>query len=744
MIKRSFFAGFVFAFLIPAVLSAEMLDSQAETTIRNKLDSLSISDVAIDLNVRITIPDNTAAGIDGVDLFATVIRPKSACQPLYCEGRPYGRPTIVIATPYRREIMAMLYVALLNYDYNILALDIRGSGSSDGNWVSFAPPEHYDLGYVIDHFIPEQSWSDKRMGMIGPSYMAIGQLLAAGQIQSDNGVPRHLEALFPILPMSDVYRDIVMHGGNLDLEFIPLWLGMVDILGALPPLLYLGESDIFSPSLEDVQQATDMWEDHINNIPVTINWILDKDNVDKNDFYDSKSTMLYWPEKPAGGWQLGPEYPENLGETVIPENLPVFMIGGWFDIFTRGTINTWEYGLKNHSNSNKSMIVGPWYHLDGSMGMGMKGLLNCDIAARWFDWKIKEISDPFMVEYPVLLYILGEEKWRAEKSWPLPAARTETKNLYLSKKKAPYSLLDWFSTRNYSNNYAMVDAPQKEDYYNSYWFFKTFYTSKTDPVLEHDPQELHGLTSRSSTRWLMGLPALVSQLSKFAFNVDMDALMPWEDERSDEVGVLTFTTDELKADLEVLGPLKLTFWARTEFDDPLAQSKVDELLETLGKLNMNDTSIPHFVNKRDVQWVVEVNDVFPGGRARNISSGWLSAENRPFNPLNPREFDEKGYVAFNPFYDHAYKNPSPIEENQVYKYVVEVWPTANVFKKGHKIRVSLSASDFPHLFPVFRPSENTIVIDENHKAGLTFTRVTSNTDAIWVDDPTEYVLSSLH
>jgi predicted acyl esterase len=159
---------------------------------------------------------------------------------------------------------------------------------------------------------------------------------------------------------------------------------------------------------------------------------------------------------------------------------------------------------------------------------------------------------------------------------------------------------------------------------------------------------------------------------------------------------------------------------------------------------MNDTSIPHFVNKRDVQWVVEVNDVFPGGRARNISSGWLSAENRPFNPLNPREFDEKGYVAFDPFYDHAYKKPSPIEENQLYKYVVEVWPTANVFKKGHKIRVSLSASDFPHLFPVFRPSENTIVIDENHKAGLTFTRVTSNTDAIWVDDPTEYVLSSLH
>jgi predicted acyl esterase len=67
-----------------------------------------------------------------------------------------------------------------------------------------------------------------------------------------------------------------------------------------------------------------------------------------------------------------------------------------------------------------------------------------------------------------------------------------------------------------------------------------------------------------------------------------------------------------------------------------------------------------------------------------------------------------------------------------------------VFKKGHKLRVSISASDFPHLFPVFRPSENTIVIDENHKASLEFTKVVSNQGAIWVNDPTEYVMTSIH
>jgi predicted acyl esterase len=544
--------------------------------------------------------------------------------------------------------------------------------------------------------------------------------------------------------MADVYRDIVMHGGNLDLEFIPMWLGMVDIMGALPPLLFAGEDKLLAPSLDNLREATDIWMDHVNNIPVTVGWILDTNNIDKNDFYDSKSTMLYWADKPAGGWDLSPEYPPGLGNTVIPEHLPVFLVGGWFDIFTRGTMNVWQYGLKNHTNADKSMIVGPWYHIDGSMGLGMTGLLNNEIAARWFDWKIKGITDPFMIEYPVLVYVLGEERWRAEKSWPLPADRTAKETLYLSKKKAPVSLLDSFTVKNMKNNYMMVKSPAKDDYYNSYWLFKTYYTPKDDPVLVHDPDDLHGAVSRSAVRWLMGMQALVSQVSKSMLNLDIDALMPWEDERDDEIGVLTFTTDTLTEDTEITGPLTLTFWARTEFGDPMDQTETYKLLMRLSEnLNLDDTSIPLFMNKRDVQWVVEVNDVFKNGRARNISSGWLSAENRPYDPRNPSEIDGN-YVAFDPFYDYGYRHPDPIAENRLYKYVVEVWPTENVFKKGHRIRVSLSASDFPHLFPVFRSSENTIVLDETHKACLDYTRVTGTAGAVWVDNPTDYVLSSLH
>jgi len=276
--------------------------------------------------------------------------------------------------------------------------------------------------------------------------MGIIQYLAAGLIDRDeNGEPLHLKAIFPMVPMSDAYRDIVMHGGNVDLEFIPMWLGGVDILGALPSLLILGENE-FNTSQEDIQEAVDAWKAHIDNIPVTLGWIMDYGHSFDSVFYDQKSPMIYWPIKPAGGWEL----PE--GDNVIPSRLPVFTVGGWFDIFTRGTLNNYQYGLSRHSTSDKAMIVGEWYHLDGSLGLGLNSLMMGDLPARWFDWKIKGNGDCFMKEFPVMLYVMGENRWRVEKSWPLPASRTEKRTLYLSKSRPGEIDGDWY-TDNWLNLY---------------------------------------------------------------------------------------------------------------------------------------------------------------------------------------------------------------------------------------------------------------------------------------------------
>ncbi len=707
--------------VISGNISAGELGDSEGLILRQKLAEKGIINFKLDLNVRVPVPAN--AGCKALDLWGTLIRPSGGEK----------LPTILVATPYRREIFSIIYAALINYGYNLFLVDIRGTGSSEGAWTSFDLIEHYDTAHVVDKFIPAQSWSDGRVGMIGPSYMAIIQMLAAGLIERNEttGEPTHLKALFPLVPMSDPYRDIVLHGGNVDLEFIPLWLGMVDILGALPSLLMLGEEGLATES--DFNEAMDAWTGHLTNIDDTIGWILDLNNSIDGPFFDKKSPMIYWPDKPEGGWGF------VEGEKVIPSKLPVFMLGGWFDIFTRGTLNNYQYGLKNHAVTDKALVVGELYHLGGSLGMGLSCIMDMALPARWFDWKIKGKRDSFMEKFPVMLYVMGENRWRAEKSWPLPADRVSERRFYLSKAEASVISGDWFTADSSNILLSLTENLSNVD------------LSSVNPILKHEPHKLkyHGLTSRSSSRWLMGIPALFSQFSKHFMGNDINAAMPFEDERSDESGALTFTTEPLQEDLEIAGPMVLRFWARTDFTNDFYQWIISSLVEdTQDLLGFDTTMLDGKMLEWTVQWVVEVNDVFSDGRARNITSGWLNATHRQYDPdelsITTEHALDPGYTPFDPFYDRPDREPCEIEEGELYQYAVEIWPTCNVFKKGHRVRLSISNSDFPHLLPVVRPSANTIVIDDEHLATLDFTGVNKENEGStwkWIDSPSTYLMT---
>ncbi|MEN6476210.1 MAG: CocE/NonD family hydrolase [Syntrophaceae bacterium] len=706
----------------------------ASITTQMQAMGVDTTKIHIDLNVKLSIPqqvrtdasgnpaydeNGAALTIPAVDLWAILVRP----------GGDKKLPTIVVPTCYRRDMFVLLYANLVLSDYNVLVVDIRGSGSSNGQWASLDIPEHYDIAYVIDTWIPAQTWSDGTVGMIGPSYLGITQLLTAGNVERDaKGEPTHLKAIFPLIPMSDVYKDIVVPGGMIDIEFMLIWLGITDMCALLPPLTALGDAQ--SPDMDPIQEAYDIWNQHYAALSLQADWLTNDETMrNDGDFYDRRSSMLYWPVKPDdaaayGGWA----YPE--GGKTFPAKLPVFLTGGWYCIFTRGECNTYQYGLSKQALGDKAYLVGPWYHLEAMLGLGINGMMLNQVALRWFDLKIKGIGASFTADYPVLLYVMGADRWRAEKSWPLPKSRVQDKTYYLSTKKASSISGDWFSTSNQDLNFSLTEQPSIADY------------SGTTPVLKHNPANLHGALSRSSTRWMMGMPAIFSQISRYVLGQDIDAGQYWEDERKDEVGVLTFTTEPLAEDTEIAGPLKLSFWAKTEFGGELTQALIDQAfvaIKAAFNIGDNEDLMLDAMTRRDVQWIIEVNDVYPDGRAKNITSGWLSAWHRPYDPADPTKLDPD-YKAFDPFYDHADKNPSPIEQGILYPYVIEVWPTDNMFKKGHRIRVSISASDFPHLLPNLRPSTNTLVIDAAaHQAKLDCTVVADDLSAKgttwdWISD----------
>ena len=144
---------------------------------------------------------------------------------------------IVTITAYNKSVLsagagAVLAGAdpayLVKRGYAQLTVDARGTGSSPGQWAAFSAREGKDAGAVIE-WAASRGWSNGKVGMTGPSYMGISQLFAAAR------QPKGLKAIFPQVPAADVYRDVVATGGQIDVGFIPLWLGLVTATGVIPP-----------------------------------------------------------------------------------------------------------------------------------------------------------------------------------------------------------------------------------------------------------------------------------------------------------------------------------------------------------------------------------------------------------------------------------------------------------------------------------------------------------------------------
>ena len=111
----------------------------------------------------------------------------------------------------------------------------------------------------------------------------------------------------------------------------------------------------------------------------------------------------------------------------------------------------------------------------------------------------------------------------------------------------------------------------------------------------------------------------------------------WVEARDD---VLVYSTPPMSEDMEVTGPVTVTLYA--------------------------SSSVP------DTDFTAKLVDVEPSGYARNLTDGIIRARYR--TPRQPA---------------------SLIQPGTIYEYTIDLWSTANLFKKGHQIRVEISSSNFP-------------------------------------------------
>lgn len=317
--------------------------------------------------------------------------------PARADGTPVRRrlPVVVTLTAYNKQAMGSsggLAGAdpdyLVKRGYAQLTVDARGTGSSEGVWRAFSRREARDAGQVVEWaHSRRRPWSDGRVAMTGPSYMGISQLFAAAE------QPAGLKAIFPQVPAADVYRDVVASGGQLDVGFIPLWLGLVTGSGLAPPAYGAEEPESgFQMLFDRLTTATTF------TAPLLAEAVLGRDPAYDGRFYRVRSPI----------------------RVIDRVDVPTFLIAGQDDLFQRGTPMVFD-ALRRRGVPTK-LIVGPWDHLQGSSGTDVDqagyGEL-AELQLRWFDHHVRGVPDPALDSdiAPLTYYEQGSDRWVKRRQW---------------------------------------------------------------------------------------------------------------------------------------------------------------------------------------------------------------------------------------------------------------------------------------------------------------------------------------
>jgi len=95
--------------------------------------------------------------------------------------------------------------------------------------------------------------------------------------------------------------------------------------------------------------------------------------------------------------------------------IPMYNVGGWYDIFNTGTIQNFEY-LQNHgakgARGNQKLSMGPFGHGELSGGLTYPGednllKLRGGEEIRWFDYWLKGTDNGIMDEPPVSYFMMA-------------------------------------------------------------------------------------------------------------------------------------------------------------------------------------------------------------------------------------------------------------------------------------------------------------------------------------------------
>jgi hypothetical protein len=314
---------------------------------------------------------------EGIDIYARLVRPKTAAKPL---------PTLLEYTTYltpgyAREVAAHGYVGVIAY--------ARGTGKSTGVAV---PYQHdgEDVRAVIS-WIAKQPWSDASVGMYGSTYSGFTPWAAAKRLPP---ALKAIAATSPTAPGIDVPDD-----GGVFRNFAYRW--SLYVMNAIDDKIFDDES---------AWRAVDQkW------------YASGKPYREFASFYGKPNYLfLRWLNHPSYDkfWQAFIPY----GREFAKVDIPVLTITGYYAAGESAALYYFNEHQRHDPHANHTLFIGPYddgvtvgavqpvlrgYQVDAAAQVDVR-----ELRYQWFDHVLKGGPVPALLQGRVNYEVMGGNEWR--------------------------------------------------------------------------------------------------------------------------------------------------------------------------------------------------------------------------------------------------------------------------------------------------------------------------------------------
>jgi len=351
-------------------------------------------------------------------------------------------------------------------------------------------------------------------------------------------------------------------------------------------------------------------------------------------------------------------------------DVPIFLMSSWYDPYPRSAVSNFK-NLTKLKDSPIFLVLGPWTH--GARSLTYAGEV---------DFGDKSTLDKN----------LALDYWDIRLKW-FDCWLKGKKNIFYSGPKVSIFLMGGGSGKKnksgrleHGGHWIKSDGfPLKGTTPTTYYLHQEKLLSLDAPVSEdfkisyyYDPKNPVPTIGGNITS---GRPIMeggaYDQVESEAYFGSKPPYLPL----STRDDVLVFRTKPLEQDLKIVGAIVANLWISSDCPD------------TDFTIKLIDEYPP--------------NQDYPDGFAMNIVDGILRVR-----------------------YRNSWEQPELMEKDRIYPVEVETFPTANLFKKGHTLRIDISSSNFPHFDLNFNTGEpegkasyhniafNTVFANQNYPSKI--------------------------